>query len=98
MQKQPITFTETGKATRRERLYFLDWLRVFAILAVFFIHCGKFFDYHTTVVFNTVQSPVLSAFRDFTLVESHKVIPGQSLIKSYRSSRRTASSHARLLA
>jgi hypothetical protein len=31
-------------------------------------------------------------------VESHKVIPGQSLIKSYRSSRRTASSHARLLA
>jgi len=37
MQSQTSTLTENGQATRRERLYFLDWLRVFAILVVFFI-------------------------------------------------------------
>ena len=68
MKNQPSTFTENGKATRTERLYYLDWLRVFAILLVFFMHCSKIFDYHTTVVFNTVRSPVLSAFRDFSLL------------------------------
>jgi glucan biosynthesis protein C len=68
MQNQPTTFTANGKATRRDRLYFLDWLRVFAILFVFLVHCSKIFDYHTTVVFNMVRSPVLSAFRDFSLL------------------------------
>ena len=68
MQSQASTLTENGQATRRERLYFLDWLRVFAILVVFFIHCSKIFDYHTTVVVNTVRSPILSAYRDFTLL------------------------------
>ena len=68
MQSQASTLTENGQTTRRERLYFLDWLRVFAILVVFFIHCSKIFDYHTTVVVNTVRSPVLSAYRDLTLL------------------------------
>ena len=67
-QNQPSTFTENGKAPRRDRLYFLDWLRVFAILLVFLVHSSKIFDYHTTVVANTVRSPVLSAFRDFSLL------------------------------
>jgi len=68
MQNQPSTFTENAKVARRERLYFLDWIRVLAILLVFLVHCSKIFDYHTTVVFNTVRSPVLSAFRDFSLL------------------------------
>ena len=68
MQNQPSTFTENGKTARIDRLYFLDWLRVFAILLVFLVHCSKIFDYHTTVVFNTVRSPILSAFRDFSLL------------------------------
>jgi hypothetical protein len=68
MQNQPSNFAENGKATRIDRLYFLDWLRVFGILLVFLHHCSKFFDYHTTVVFNTVRSPVLSAFREFNFL------------------------------
>ena len=68
MQNHPSTITENGKETRRERLYFLDWLRVFSILLVFLIHCSKIFDYDTTVVFNTTRSPILSAFRDFGLL------------------------------
>ncbi|MFC2001585.1 acyltransferase family protein [Chloroflexota bacterium] len=55
-------------ATGATRLYYMDWLRVFAILLVFLVHSSKIFDYHTTVVFNTVRSPVLSAFRDFSLL------------------------------
>jgi|GEM_PF-68176 len=65
---RPATFAEKDKTTRSDRLYFIDWLRVFAILVVFFVHCSKIFDYHTTVVFNTVRSPILSAFRDFSLL------------------------------
>ena len=68
MQNQPSTSTENGQETKRERLYYLDWLRVLAILLVFLIHCSKIFDYHTTVVANAVKSPVLSAFRDFVLL------------------------------
>ena len=68
MQNQPSIFAENGKATPRDRLYFLDWLRVVAILLVLLVHCSKFFDYHTAVVFNAVRSPVLSAFRDFSLL------------------------------
>ena len=26
------------------RVYYLDWLRVLAILTVFVFHCGRFFD------------------------------------------------------
>jgi len=88
MQIRPSTFTENGKATRRDRLYFLDWLRVFAILVVFFIHCSKIFDYHTTVVVNTVRSPVLSAFRDFSLLwimPLFFVLSGAAVVLSKRS-------------
>jgi glucan biosynthesis protein C len=49
-------------------LYYLDWLRVIAILVVFFFHCAKIFDYHTTDVYNNVRSPVLSAFREFNFL------------------------------
>ena len=88
MQNRPSTFTENGKTTRRDRLYFLDWLRVFAILIVFFIHCSKIFDYHTTVVVNAVRSPVLSAFRDFSLLwimPFFFVLSGAAVVLSKRS-------------
>jgi len=68
MKNQSSTYTGSGHVTQADRLYYLDWLRVLAILAVLFLHCGKIFDYHTTVVFNTVRSPVLSAYREFGLL------------------------------
>ena len=68
MKNQSPTFTRTGHVTQTERLYYLDWFRVFAILLVFLVHCSKIFDYDTTVVFNTVRSPFLSVFRDFSLL------------------------------
>ncbi len=68
MNNQSPTFTGTNNIIQTERLYFLDWFRVFAILLVFLVHCSKIFDYDTTVVFNTVRSPFLSVFRDFSLL------------------------------
>jgi len=88
MQNQPSTLTENGKATRIDRLYYLDWLRVFAILSVLFFHCGKIFDYHTTVVFNTVRSPILSAFREFGflwIMPLFFILSGASVFLSLRS-------------
>lgn len=70
------------------RYYFLDWLRLFAILFVFLIHCSKFFDYHTVTVFNTVRSPVLSAFREFVLLwvmPFFFIISGASIFLSLKS-------------
>jgi peptidoglycan/LPS O-acetylase OafA/YrhL len=48
MQTQPSTYTGTGHITQTDRLYYLDWLRLCAILVVFLHHCSKLFDYHTT--------------------------------------------------
>ncbi|MCJ7547493.1 MAG: acyltransferase family protein [Deltaproteobacteria bacterium] len=88
MQNQPSTFTENGKATRIDRLYFLDWLRVFGILVVFFHHCSKIFDFHTTTVYNAVRSPILSAFREFNflwIMPLFFMISGASVYFSLRS-------------
>ena len=59
-----VPATDQGDA----RLYYLDWLRIIALLTVFFLHCAKIFDYHTTDLFNTVRSPTLSALRDVSLI------------------------------
>ena len=68
MNKQSTAINENRDIGQTGRLYYLDWLRVMAILAVFFFHCAKIFDYHTTDVFNAVRSPVLSAFREFNFL------------------------------
>jgi len=68
MQNELSTHVDTSYVAQKNRLYYLDWLRVFAILVVFLVHGSKIFDYHTTVVFNMVRSLVLSAFRDFSLL------------------------------
>ncbi len=59
---------ENGNTVQNGRLYYLDWLRIFAILAVFFLHSAKIFDYHTTDLYNSVRSPFWSAFREVILV------------------------------
>lgn len=68
MKNQAAAFVENRDTSQAGRLYYLDWLRVLAILVVFFFHCAKIFDYHTTGVYNAVRSPFLSAFREFNFV------------------------------
>lgn len=70
-----------------ERQYYLDWLRFLAILFVFFLHCGKIFDFQTTVMFNTVRSPILSIFREFVLLWVMPfifVVSGAAVFLSFR--------------
>ncbi len=62
------TTIENQNAAKPERLYYLDWLRVMAILAVFVLHTAKIFDYHTYDLYNAVRSPVLSVIREFILI------------------------------
>jgi glucan biosynthesis protein C len=100
MQNQPSTFTGSGHVTQAGRLYYLDWLRVLAILSVLFLHCGKIFDYHTTVVFNTVRSPVLSAFREFGLLwvmPLFFILSGAAVFLSLRSRRKGEFIKARII-
>ncbi len=68
MNNQSAATIENLDIAQTGRLYYLDWLRVMAILVVFFFHCAKIFDYHTTDVFNAFRSPVLSAFREFNFL------------------------------
>lgn len=68
MKKKSSAFIENRDIGQAGRLYYLDWLRVLAILVVFFFHCAKIFDYHTTGIYNAVRSPVLSAFREFNFI------------------------------
>jgi len=68
VKNQSGAFVENRDIGQAGRLYYLDWLRVLAILVVFFFHCAKIFDYHTTGVYNAVRSPVWSAFREFNFV------------------------------
>jgi surface polysaccharide O-acyltransferase-like enzyme len=53
MQNLAVSFQTVAPAPRDTRLYYLDWLRVIAILGVFLIH--------VTCVFNEVDFPIKSA-------------------------------------
>jgi glucan biosynthesis protein C len=100
VQNQSSTFTGSGHVTQADRLYYLDWLRVFAIFVVFLHHCGKIFDYHTTVVFNTVRSPVLSAFREFNflwIMPLFFILSGAAVFLSKRSDKTGQFIKARIL-
>lgn len=44
MQHNSITFTKTDSTAQPDRLFYLDWLRVFAILVVFLYHSTRFFN------------------------------------------------------
>ena len=46
-----------------QRRYELDWLRVLAFAAVFFYHCGRFFDHGDWHIKNSVTSPLVDTLK-----------------------------------
>ncbi len=56
---------EPVSATRTERLFYLDWLRVMAILSVFFYHCDRFFDFRNYPIQSAVRSLASTIHREF---------------------------------
>lgn len=59
---------EAGLRAPETRLYYLDWLRIMAILAVFLHHVSKFFDFDTNPLSNTVRSLAASVHREFDAI------------------------------
>ncbi|MFC1906473.1 acyltransferase family protein [Chloroflexota bacterium] len=53
---------ELNITTKPSRLYYIDWLRVLAMLAIFFFHSNRFFDIAGWHLKNADQSLVSSAF------------------------------------
>ena len=47
------------------RLHYLDWLRVFAFVAVFFYHCGRFFDESDWHIKNSTTSTFADTLMNF---------------------------------
>ena len=55
----------TGSLQEKVRLYYLDWLRVFAFSAVFFYHCGRFFNESDWHVKNSSTSTIADTIMSF---------------------------------
>jgi hypothetical protein len=56
MNTSTSTATKSNVTARPARLYYLDWLRVLAMLSIFFYHNNRFFDFDSWHVDNTVTS------------------------------------------
>ena len=80
----------SGALPAAARLYYLDWLRIIAILFVFLHHCAKFYDFHTFTIFDEPRDLALSAFREFNflwMMPLFFVISGAAVFFSFRSRR-----------
>ena len=54
MSTSPSQVSESNVAVRPTRLYYLDWLRVLAMLSIFFFHNARFFNFEDWHVKNAV--------------------------------------------
>jgi peptidoglycan/LPS O-acetylase OafA/YrhL len=55
----------TGGIQKKVRLYYLDWLRVLAFTAVFFYHCGRFFNEGEWHIKNSTTSTFMDSVMSF---------------------------------
>jgi glucans biosynthesis protein C len=73
------------------RLYYLDWLRILAIFAVFFYHCNRFFDYKEYAIQSITRSLFSTIHREFFqiwLMPVFFVISGAAVSYSLKSGRK----------
>ena len=58
---QSIAGDKTSTTCQKtERRYYLDWIRIFGMLIIFFYHCGRFFNLEDWHVKNNTLSPGIS--------------------------------------
>jgi glucans biosynthesis protein C len=84
----------------QNRLYYIDWLRVIAILAVFFYHCDRFFDFRLYPIQISVKSLAVTIHRDFFqiwMMPLFFVISGAAVYYSLKSRKAWAFSKERVL-
>ena len=53
---------------KQERLFYLDWLRIFATLLLFFFHAARVFSFENNYVENDIISPTLVIFFIFVFI------------------------------
>jgi glucan biosynthesis protein C len=79
---------ETSSITNKNRLYYLDWLRVLAMIGVFLYHCDRFFEYRTYPIQNISRSMLSTIHREFFqiwLMPIFFVISGAAVVYSLQS-------------
>ena len=82
MKNQRITTPTSNYNEQTDRLYYLDWLRVFAILVVFFYHSTRFFnlgDWHVKNMHTYVWVEIWNAFAASWMMPLFFTISGASL-------------------
>jgi len=62
VSNDPSQVTESSVTTKPKRLYYIDWLRVLAMLAIFFFHSNRLFDTVGWHLKNADQSIVSTMF------------------------------------
>jgi glucan biosynthesis protein C len=72
----------------KNRLHYLDWIRVMAILSVFFYHSDRFFDYRSYPIQNFTRSIISTIHREFFqiwLMPFFFIISGAAVLYSLQS-------------
>ncbi len=59
------------KERKQERLFYLDWLRIFATLLLFFFHTARVFSFENNYVENDIISPTIVIFFIFVIHTFH---------------------------
>lgn len=80
--------TKTSSITNKNRLYYLDWLRVLAMMGVFLYHCDRFFEYRTYPIQNISRSMLSTIHREFFqiwLMPIFFIISGAAVVYSLQS-------------
>jgi len=79
--------TVSSTTTRPVRLYYMDWLRIIAILAVFFYHSDKLFDYwgfHIKNAVTNLASSIHIVFFSQWMMPLFFVVSGAAIYLSLR--------------
>ena len=65
MKNESSHLSKSSLVTQTNRLYYLDWLRVIAMISVFFHHCSRIFDLRGFPIHNAIMSLPPTIHREF---------------------------------
>ena len=88
MSNQATQIPEPDLAAKPARLYYLDWLRVFAMVAIFFFHNDRFFDidgWHVKNATTSLASSVHIAFFNQWMMPLFFILSGAAVYYSLKS-------------
>ncbi|UCH20641.1 MAG: acyltransferase family protein [Deltaproteobacteria bacterium] len=84
----PTRVTESNLAVATERLHYIDWLRVLAMLSIFLFHCDRFFnfeDWHVKNNATSLASSIHISFFTHWMMPLFFVLSGAAIYYALRS-------------